>query len=336
MYKQLKLGICVSIMATIFAIVFYGCNQKQDPIILEKLTLGAESSLLSSAAWIAKDKGYFKNEGLHLTIKEFESGKLSFLAMLKEDEGINISTVAPTPIVFQSFNRKDFSVFATFAHSYNDVKVIARKDKGIHEPIDLKDKRIGTPLGTTGQFFINEFLIQNGIPISDATVVDIAPASLPDALNNNKVDAIVIWEPHALIAKQLLGDRAITLPSTNLYKETFNFMVTNDYAKSHPEILKKFLKAINRGTDFINSNKQEAQAIVIKRLNIDRDITIAIWEDFVFHLSLDLPLVMTLEDEARWAIKHKLTDSEEIPNYINYVYTEALMAIKPTTVNLEK
>ena len=336
MSKNNLFSIFMAVMATLLVSVFFGCDQKQakNSLELEKVTLGVESSLLPTAVWVAEDKGFFKKEGLDLTIKEFGSGRLSFLAMLKGDQGINISTVAPTPIMFKSFDRKDFSIFATFAYSYSDVKVIARRDKGIQTAIDLKGKKIGTIAGTTGQFFTEAFLTYNGIPSSDVEVIDIASKDLPDALNTNKVDAIVIWEPHAFKAKQLLGDRAISLESSGVYKETFNFMVMNDYAKSHSEVLRKFLKAIEKATEFIKSNKKEAQAIVVKRLNLEEATTAAIWDDFIFEVSLDQSLVMTLEDEARWAINSKLTDIEEVPNYIDYIDISALQEVNPEAVSL--
>ena len=236
--------------------------------------------------------------------------------------------------MFKSFDRDDFSIFATFAYSYSDVKVIARRDKGIQAAIDLKGKTIGTPAGTTGQFFTDAFLIYSGISSSDVAVIDVASKDLPEALSSNMVDAIVIWEPHAFRARQLLGRRAISLESTSVYKETFNFMVMNEYAESHPEALKRFLRAIERATEFIKSDPKEAQAIVVKRLDLEEATTAAIWDDFIFDVSLDQSLVMTLEDEARWAINSKLTNTKEVPNYIRYLYTSALQEVNPEAVSL--
>ena len=73
----------------VIGILVGGCSQQR-----EKVTLGVESSLLPASVWVAENKGYFEDEGLDLTIKEFDSGKASFLAML-EGEGADISTVAP-------------------------------------------------------------------------------------------------------------------------------------------------------------------------------------------------------------------------------------------------
>ena len=167
---------------------------------MEKITLGAEAGLLTAAVWVAENKGYFEEHGVEVDIKMFESGRQSFLAMLR-GEGIDISTVAPTPIMFNSFERADFAVLATFVYSDDDVKVIARKDKGVISADSLRGKKIGTPAGTTGQFFLSAFLTQHAMTISDVEMVDIAPSELPAALNGGEVEAIVIWEPHAYWSK---------------------------------------------------------------------------------------------------------------------------------------
>ncbi len=302
--------------------------------IVEKVTLGAEASLLSSSVWIADHKGYFKDEGLDVTLKKFDSGKLSFKAMMQGE--VDISTVAPTPIMFSSFERDDFCIFATFAYAEEDIKVIACRDKGISTAQDLVGKKIGTPAGTTGQFFVEVFLSQNEIPASQVEVVDVAPSDLPAALADREVDAIVIWEPHAYNASQLLGDRVIRLPSSDVYRVNFSFMAMKNFAKDNPLVLERFLRAIERATIFINNNRQEAQAIVAQMLELDEKLTAILKDIFVFEISLNQSLLMTIEDEARWAIRNKLTDKTEVPNYIDYIYMNALEKVSPDAVSIIK
>ncbi len=329
--KTIFIGIAI---IAVIGISVGGCSQQTGkPDEIDKVTLGVESSLLPAAVWVAENKGYFQEEGLDLTIKEFDSGKSSFLAML-EGEGVDISTVAPTPIMFSSFDRQDFYIFSTFAYAYEDIKVIAHGDKGITAAVDLKGKKIGTPLGTTGQFFVETFLIQNGLLPSDVEIVDIAPSQLPDALNNSLVDAIVIWEPHAYNAQNLLGQNAVRLPSSDVYRCTFNFMVMNDFAQAHPEVLVKFLRAIDRATDFIAQHKEESQAIVAERLELDKELVTTFWDYFTFEVSLDQSLLVTTEAEARWAIKNGFTDKTEVPNYLDYIYLDALEEVKPEAIRI--
>jgi NitT/TauT family transport system substrate-binding protein len=73
---------------------------------------------------------------------------------------------------------------------------------------------------------------------------------------------------------------------------------------------------------------------VAERLNLDREVMNALWDDFVFEISLEPSLLVTLEDEARWAIKNRLTDATEVPNYLDYIYFDALEAVKPTVVGI--
>ena len=326
-----KTGIVVAVIV-VFGILISGCVQQAE---LEKVTLGVESSLLPAAVWIAENKGYFQEEGLDLTIKEFDSGRLSLLAMLRNE--VDISTAAPTPIMFSSFERQDFSIFTTFVYGLTDIKVTARKDKGIITAADLKGKKIGTPAGTTGQFFVEVFLIHNELSLSDIEMIDIAPSDLPEALNSGQVDAIVIWEPHGYNARKLLGDNAIIIPSSDVYKVAFNFLAMNDFIEDNHEILKKFLRAVDKATEFIQDHEHGTQGchdIVSERLNLDREIMDIFWEDFSFEISLQQSLIVTLEDEARWAIKNNLTDATEVPNYLNYIYLDALYEIKPDSINI--
>lgn len=320
----------------LFVLFSAGCAAQEEGYTgpVEKVTIGVESSLLPAAVWVAEDKGFFQEEGLDLTIKEFDSGKASLVAMLSGDGGIDISAAAPTPIMFNSFGREDFYVFGTFAYAYEDIKVIANKDSGIADVNDLIGKKIGTLRGSTGEFFTETFLIYNSISPDDVEMVNIAPLDLPEALNSGEIDAQVIWEPHGTTAKDLLGDRYIRLPSADVYKTTFNFLTMKNFANENPEVLRRFLKAIDKATDFIKNNQEEVQEITANRLNLQKEDVALHWDEFTFELSLEQSFLINIEDEARWAIKNNLTDATEAPNYLDYVYCDALEEVKPEAVTI--
>ncbi len=310
------------------------CSQEQvAPEELQAVTLGVEAAILPAAVWVAEAKGYFQQEGLAVTIKPFDSGRLSFEAML-EGEGVDISTVAPLPIMFNSFDRQDFCITATFAYSFTDIKAIARRDHGITTTADLKGKKVGTPKGTTGQYFLEVFLMRNGISLSETELVDTGPSDLPQALESGQVDAIVIWEPHADLARQLLGEAASQLPSADIHRTSFNFMAMKEFAQTRPDALSKFLEAIDKATAFIADHEAESQAIVAERLKLEKDSVTRFWPDFTFELSLDQSLIVTLEAEARWAIGNKLTTESQVPNYLDYVCSGPLQDTKPQAIRI--
>ncbi|MCK5605806.1 ABC transporter substrate-binding protein, partial [Candidatus Pacearchaeota archaeon] len=225
-------------------------------------------------------------------------------------------------------------VFGTFAYAYEDIKVIANKDSGITDVNGLIGKKIGTLMGSTGEFFTEAFLIQNSVSPNNVEMVNIAPSDLPEALNSGEIDAQVIWEPHGTTAKNLLGDRYIRLPSADVYKTTFNFLTMKNFANEKPEVLRRFLKAIDKATDFIKNNKEEAQEITANRLNLQKEDIVLHWDEFTFELSLEQSFITNIEAEARWAINNNLTSATEVPNYLDFIYLDGLEAVKPEAVTI--
>ncbi len=298
----------------------------------DNVRLGISRSPLSAPLIVAFEKGYFQEEGVDVTVKEYSSGKLALEGLLTGE--VDISTVAGAPIMFNSFKRQDFCILGTFVYSYHDTKMIARRDKGIEKASDLKGKRVGVNKGTTGQFFLSTFLIYNGLLPSEMEIVGLGNKDLPEALKKGVVDAVAVWEPHAYKAMELLGDKAIKLPSSEVYRTTFNIVAMKGFVKSHQGAIRKALRAIDRATLFINQQKEMSKAIVAKRLGKNKQAIGLLWDQYVYDLFLDQALILTLAAEARWAIKNNLTNKPKVPNFMEFMCLDALDAVKPNAVTI--
>jgi NitT/TauT family transport system substrate-binding protein len=335
--NKLYMSAGLSIILVVIGISVGGCQEQPvKPEEIEKVTLGVETSLLPAAVWVAENKGYFEREGLDLTIKEFDSGRTALATMLNEGN-LDMVTVAQTPVMFNSFDRDDYVIIATMVYSDNDVKILARQDRGIKNPSDLRGKTVGITKGSTGHFFLGLFLIHSGLQLSEVETIDIEASELPQALVDGRVDAISTWEPHIWNAKKLLDENAVRLQprgGAKIFREDFYFVPNRNFMENNPETLKRFLKAIEKGEEFIQKNKEEAINIVSQRLKLDKELVVSIWDDFEFQLILDQAIIITLEDEARWAIDNNLTDATEVPNYLDYIYFDALEEIKPKAVTI--
>jgi len=302
----------------------------------EKITFGVETSILPSAVWVAENKGYFEEEGLDVEIKEFGSGRTALATMLNEGN-LDMVTVAQTPVMFNSFDRDDYVIIATMVYSDNDVKILARQDTGIKSPSDLRGKTVGITEGSTGHFFLGLFLTSSGLMLSEVKTIDIEASELPQALADGRVDAISAWEPHIYNARKLLGENAVLLQpegGARIFREDFYFVASRNFMENNPETLKRFLRAIEKGQEFIQKNKEEAIDIVAQRLKVGTELVVSVWDDFEFQLILDQAILVTLEDEARWAIDNNLVDATEIPNYLDYIYMDALEEVKPEAVSI--
>jgi len=298
----------------------------------EKVTIGISKSFLSIPVYVAKAQGYFAEEGLDVTIKEYGSGKKAMQRLFAGE--VEISTVADLPVVFNSFKRKDFCIFATFAYSYHFVKIIARKDKGIRTGADLRGKKVGTNRGTSSHFFLGVFLIHNHLSISEVEMINIRTVDLPDALKNNEVDAISVWQPYAQKAMKLLKHNAIELPSSEIYRTTFNFAVMKSFTNEHPEILKRFLRAMDKAVPFIKKNRERSQDIIVETFKLDKDTARAAWVDLVFGISLEQSLLIEWDEIARWAIENNFVHKKTLPNYLNFIYLDVLEAVRPESITI--
>lgn len=325
--KTIKIFIFLCAIAILLTTHLLAKEVKKD------IVLGCEISFLASAVIVAENKEYFKEEGLKVQIQEFDSGRNALADML-ENKDIDICTVAQTPIVLHSFDRDDFVIIGAMVYSYNDVKVLVRQDKGINKPVDLRGRKVGVTKGSTGHYYLNLFLNYNGISCSEVEEIDINASELPQALADGRVDAISTWEPHIMNAMKILGEKAILLPCKDIFREDFYFVVHKSFIKDNPETLKMFLKAIEKGEKFIQGNKEEAITVVSERLKLDKETAASVWDDFDFHLILDQSIFISLEAEARWAILEGMTEEKEVPNYLDFVYMDALEDINSEAVTI--
>ena len=303
---------------------------------VERIILGVEVSILPSAVWVADSKGYFEEEGLEVEIEEFDSGRNALATMLKEGN-LDMVTVAQTPVMFNSFERNDYAIIAGMVSSENDVKILARQDKGIQNPSDLRGKKVGVTMGSTGHFFLGLFLTHSRLKLSEVETIDLEASQLPQALADGRVDAISTWEPHILNAQKLLGEKAAVLEpegGARIFREDFYFVADRSFMDNNPEALKRFLKAIEKGEQFIQENEEEAIDIVSQQLGIDKEFVVSVWDNFEFGLFLDQSILIILEDEVRWAIANNLTTSTEMPNFLDYIHVDALQEVKPKAVRI--
>ena len=129
---------------------------------VDKITIAVSSQPISALIYIAQAKNYFRDQGLDVTLQGYSTGKEALQATA--DKKADLGTVADTPFVIFSLNSTEkIDIISTIGTSDENLAIVARKDKGILNPIDLTGKKIGVTLGTNGQYFLDSFLRVNGI-----------------------------------------------------------------------------------------------------------------------------------------------------------------------------
>jgi NitT/TauT family transport system substrate-binding protein len=242
--------------------------------------------------------------------------------------------VADIPIMFAVTKGQPVSIVATIATVERDPGIIGRKDKGVLTLANLNGKRIGVTLGTSGHFVLDAFLIRQKLSTDDVTLRDLQPEELADALVKGDVDAVATWEPYLGALRTQLGANGTTFYSEGIYELPFTIAGRRDYVVSHPETIKKLLRALIRAERFCQDEPDAARQIIAGAINVSLENLREVWPTYRLNVALHQSLLLTLEDETRWAIKNQLTASSDLPNYLNYLYLDGLRAVKPESVTV--
>ena len=300
-----------------------------------ELTLAVAGLPFFSPVLIAEKQGYFKAEGLNLKVIHCPSG-LQCLKRLTDGEA-NIAAAADTPLILSSLNGNHFSIIATIATSSRETRLVALKEKGIQEPKDLKGKRLGVVLGTSGHYFADSFLLLHGISPHQTTVVALDPNNPHDALVRGDVDAAALYQPHGQIAVQTLGAKALILPNPSFLSVNINLVTAavKERAPTHSQMV-SLLRAIHRANRLIIEEPELAKRAIAESVSLSESTLSAVWPNYDFGLRLGQPLIYNLESQARWAIRSGLVKSTSVPDYLDYINTLPLAEVSPNSVTLLK
>lgn len=330
------IGIIILVMVVALGIGFYWFIQKQPKKYtgpVEKLRIGIQDNVIVALVLVAQNKGYFTEQSLEVTLKKYPSGKLALLGMF--DEEVDLATVADMPVMSNSFDRDDFQILTTIASTGNGAWIVARRDRGIETPRDLRGKRIATQKDSAVHFFLSLFLTFNHLSESKVEISYMEATSLASALIEGKIDAFSMRNPYIKQAKEALGDKAIEFFEPEIYRQTFNLVGKKEYVDEQTEVIERLVKALAEAENFTQNNREQAIETVINQLDSGREQEIADdWDNYSFRVSLDQSLLLTLEDEARWAIKNDLTPATKVPNYLDFIYLDALEVVKPEAITI--
>ncbi|WP_459817066.1 ABC transporter substrate-binding protein [Geotalea toluenoxydans] len=293
----------------------------------QDVTIAIPTLPFAALAQIAQHQGFYLQEGLHATPLVYPYGKPALQAVV--DGSADFAVVAETPFMFAVLNGEKISIVATILTSSEAHAIVARKDRGIVKYEDLKGRRIGATLGTSGHFFMDAFLVAHGISNADVEAVDLKPEEMADALANGTVDAISTWQPFLSYTQQKMGDRGVSFKDEDIHRLTFNIIATHDFIRHNPEQVAKVIRALVKAEEFAIREPAAAQKTVADFCHIDREVLRRFWPAYSFQVTLDQSLLLALEDESQWAMGNGLVKKRQIPNYLNFIYYDGMQSVKP-------
>jgi len=263
------------------------------------LTLAVSSGPVSLPVYVAQARGFFKDEGLDLRLRDCASGRECY-QWLAEGQ-VDVATASELAVATGSAAHPGLAIFATISTSSGQIKVVARHSANIAEAPQVRGKRIGTVPGSSAQYFLDNWLVYNDIDPRSVTVVGMAPDKLAPALQAREVDAIAIWEPLASSVALSLGGDGITFASPRVYTQHFNLVAGRPLLERRADDAARLLRALLRAERAIRAEPEAARALLSERLHLPPLVTATAMDGEDFRVRLDQSLVTTMESVSRWS-----------------------------------
>lgn len=299
------------------------------------LTVAVSRSPHSLPVWVALSEGLFEAEGLTVKSVEAPSGRRC-LKLMAEGQA-DVGTAADTAIVFESFERTDFAVIASFSSTSSDVELVVRRAAGIKTAEDLVGKRIGVVKGTSAQYFLDTFLLNNNVDPKAITQVPIQPENALDSMATSQVDAVAVFQPFAYATAHSPRVDSLVLSESGDYKQSFNLVAQTSVLKTRRADVERFLRAINHANELIRAQPRKAEALFVARMGMDTSF--AAWSMQRTHhvLTLEESLLRTLQAQANWAVREGYAPAARKPaDFRSLIDAAPLRSVLPNAVGLPR
>ncbi|MEU7977721.1 ABC transporter substrate-binding protein [Micromonospora sp. NPDC049081] len=221
-----------------------------------------------SYAWVAKDKGFFKEAGFEVEIKPGQ-GTGAVIQTIVGGQA-DFGPIDLTGGLLQVGNgvAKDFVAVAAIQQR-TMAAIVSVEGKNIATPKDLEGKKLADTPGSVVRNLFPTYARMAGVDYNKVTWVNGDAQTLMGTLASGQVDGIgqfVVGQP---TVEAVTKKKPVVLPYSNVMQDLYgNALITSSkIAKENPEKVKKFTAALLKGLEYALAHPQEAADILKK--NVD-------------------------------------------------------------------
>jgi NitT/TauT family transport system substrate-binding protein len=254
------------LLLSALALLLSGCAAKPPSGTLPvRLAVGGQGQLIYLSVTLAQELGFYKQEGLDVSIQDFPGGAKSLEALLGGSADVVCGFYDHA--IQMAAQGQDVRAFVSILRYPGLVAVSG--NPAVARIEDLKGKIVGvSAAGSSTQMFLNYLLVTHGLKPADVSVASVGlGATAVAAVTRGKVDVAIMTDPGIDLARKQLpsatiladtrtaeGVRAIfgldVYPSTVLYS-------TGTWLSAHPKEARALARALRQTVDWMRSHTPE-------------------------------------------------------------------------------
>ena len=290
---------------------------------LTKVTLNEVAhSIFYAPQYVAIEEGYFKDEGLDLTLVTGFGADKTMTAVISGEADIGFMGAEASVYAYQEGATDAVVNFAQLTQRAGNF-LVAREEMPDFKWEDLKDKKVlGGRKGGMPEMVFEYILRKNGLdPQKDLTIdqsIDFGSTAAAFT-GDTSADFTVEFEPSATaLEKEGAGYVVASLGVDSGYVPYTSYSAKTSYMEKNPEIIQKFTNALQKGMEYVQSHTPEeiAEVIAPQFAETDLDTVTAIVKRYYDQDTWKSNLIF--EKESFELLEDILEDSGELSERVSY------------------
>ena len=265
--KWISLATAVVLAGTALALGVFAA--KKDEAKLAKVTLNEVAhSIFYAPQYVAIEEGYFKDEGLDMTLITGFGADKTMTAVISGEADIGFMGAEASIYAYQEGATDPVVNFAQLTQRAGNF-LVAREEMPDFKWEDLNGRKVlGGRKGGMPEMVFEYILKQNGLdPQKDLSIdqsIDFG-ATAAAFTGDDSADFTVEFEPSATaLEKQGAGYVVASLGVDSGYVPYTSYSAKTSYMEKNPDIMQKFTDALQKGMDYVQSHTPEEIAEVIE------------------------------------------------------------------------
>jgi NitT/TauT family transport system substrate-binding protein len=246
------------------------------PSTPDKVTAGVIAILDVAPIYLGKQKGFFANHNIDLTLKPAQGGAAIVTAVVGGDEQFGFSNVVS--LLLARSQNVPIKAVANGNNSTGspsaDFGGLVVKDPNIHSARDLVGKKVATnTLKNIVDTSVKTIVAKDGGDPTKVSFVELAFPDMAGALDKGNVDGIFVVEPFLSAAKakgwKVIGSYADVDPNLCVAL----YFTSTKLIGEKPDLVKRFTDAMKESLAYAQSHPDEARAILTTYTTLTADAT---------------------------------------------------------------
>ena len=333
----------IAVLAVLVVVGGPGVAFAQKPELAEVDAWLVRDAQMSSQFAVADQLGYFKEQGIKVNPRWYIAG--TDLPSMWGAGNVHLGTATATMVVpIAAAGQAIYSIAPQSDIAGTQQIVLGKKGQElVRTPKDMERLKIGMPKGASVTMAIQAMAKDNGVDFTKIQFVNLSPPDSITALAKGDIDAMAGWAPWVFNAVKSAGGKVYFtgnrsfIPGKEGQVEWLlvhaGVIASGKMLKENPNTLKAILRALDKATKTINTDREAAVKVVAREMKTDEALTRDIMALNIYSMEMNDKIYRGMGDFVDFLYSLNRIPQKIAPDSV--FYTKLLKEVDPKLVKWE-